>query len=312
MRCSTMRRRTRGKTGWAGPGLPFPDAAVYLAVPRILPRPAPLPLPTELAVDALRACVRCGALNATRFCGDCGAAVGAAPESATQILREGVAELVGVDMGVLRTLRDLVLRPVAVVRSYWAGNPAGYERPFRLFFTLAGVYMLMLTWLKPFEFDWEQTVRTLRPAGRKVVEQLMADHGVTAAVVGARYENWMNSLTPILAAVMLVPLAWMLRRMNRSQPFANHLLFAASITNSMWIICIALTPVAHFNSMLFAAIAQVTGCTFYGFGVFGLYPGPTRTRTALRLAGFLAADMVVTGILSMMLAVCVLFAAMMI
>jgi hypothetical protein len=262
------------------------------------------------AVATARACLQCGALNTTRFCGECGAPVAEQTESARQMLRESVAELVGVDAGVLRTIRDLVLRPVAVVRSYWAGNPAGYARPMKLFFVLAGVYLLLLSVAKPFEFDWEQLIQSQPAETSAVIHRFMAAQGVTPEVVNDRFHQWMNTIMPVISALLLAPLAWMLRRMNPSQPYANHLLFAASITNAMWIVCILMSPLMLLGAGPFAACAQIAGCALYGVGIFGLYPARTRTRTALRLGGFLLADIVLTMVVSLFVQIAVLVAAM--
>jgi hypothetical protein len=238
--------------------------------------------------------------------------VAAEPESTRQILKESVAELVGVDAGVPRTLRDLVLRPVAVVRSYWAGNPAGYTRPFKLFFVLAGVYLLLLSVFKPYVFDWEQLLSRQPEANIQAVHRLMADRGVTAEMVNERFQQWMNTVMPIISALMMVPLAMVLRRMNRGQPLANHVMFTTSITNSIWMVCILSSPLMLLGPTVFTVAAQLAGMMFFAVGIFGLYPGKTRARTTLRLAGFLLADLVLTGIVVTVVQFILLMAALLI
>jgi len=50
----------------------------------------------------------------------------------------------------------------------------------------------------------------------------------------------------------------------------------------------------------------------YGLGIFALYPAATRTRTSLRLAGFLLADILLTMVISLAAQIAVLAAAIMI
>jgi hypothetical protein len=264
------------------------------------------------SVSAQRACVQCGTVNSTKFCGECGALVAGEPESARQILRESVAELVGVDAGVPRTLRDLVLRPVDVVRSYWTGNPAGYTRPFKLFFVLAGVYLLLMSVFKPYVFDWEQIVSQQPASTVEAVHRLMANQGVTAAMVNERFQQWMNTAMPLVSALMMVPLAMVLRRKNRSQPLANHLMFMVSITNSMWVVCILISPVMLLGPVAFTIAAQLVGITMFGLGIFGLYPARTRLRSVLRLAGFLAVNLVMTALFVLPLQFVLLMAALLV
>ncbi|HST62241.1 MAG TPA: DUF3667 domain-containing protein, partial [Longimicrobium sp.] len=92
---------------------------------------------TQAAIPGLRTCPACGALSSTRFCGECGRALDApaapASEGTSGLLREGLSEVLGVEKGVIQTLRDLLLHPVRVIQAYWSGEGAGYVRPFRIY-----------------------------------------------------------------------------------------------------------------------------------------------------------------------------------
>jgi hypothetical protein len=108
----------------------------------------------------------------------------------------------------------------------------------------------------------------------------------------------MNMLLPLISAVMLIPLATLLRRMDRSRRVGDHVLTMASITNSMWITCILLIPVAFLGKWPFIIAAQLAGVGYISAAIIRLYPAATRVRTGLRLAGFLLANYALTMLIT--------------
>lgn len=253
---------------------------------------------TTAAITGLRACPACGAMNATRFCGDCGRAVDAAPARTVEVLKEGASELFGVDKSALRTVRDLLLHPLKVAGAVRSGNEAGYVRPFRLFFLLASVYILLLTTIQPHSFDIADQVR---PQDMAKMVEVAAGNGISREMMNARFGQRMNMLLPLISAVLLIPLAALLRRMDRSRRLGDHVLTMASITNSMWITCILLIPLAFLGKWPFMIAAQLAGMGYISAAIIRLYPAATRVRTGLRLVGFLLADYTLTMLLSLAL-----------
>ncbi len=246
---------------------------------------------TQAAASGLRTCPACGALNHTRFCGECGRALEApSTEGTAGLLREGLSEALGVEKGIFQTLRDLLIRPAHVIQAYWSGEPLGYVRPFKLFFLLAGVYILLLSLVQPIEFDIKNLLQQPNPEQNRVIAELLREKGITQAVLNDRFAQRLNTALPLVTALLLLPLAALLRRMQPQRPMRDHVIFMASITNTMWIACILLLPLAFLGPMVFIAVAQTVGMGYMGWGIARMYPGTTRTRTGLRVAGFILAD----------------------
>lgn len=250
------------------------------------------------AISGLRACPACGTMNSTRFCGDCGRPLDLSPQRTAAILKEGASELFGVDAGLPRTLHDLLLRPLKVVQAVRSGNEEGYIRPFRLYFLLASIYILLLTTVQPHTFELSTHAN---PSQLAKMAKVAADNGISLEMMNARFGQRMNMLLPIISALILIPMAALLRRMDRSRPLGAHVLTMASLTNSMWIACIALMPIAFVGRWYFMAAAQLTGMGYIAAGIIRLYPGPTRLRTGLRIVGFLVANYAMTMVLSVIM-----------
>ncbi|HEY0024397.1 MAG TPA: hypothetical protein VGB24_15885 [Longimicrobium sp.] len=253
---------------------------------------------TTAAIPGLRACPACGTMSATRFCGDCGRAVDGTPARTVEVLKEGASELFGVDRSALRTIRDLLLHPLKVAQSVRGDNEEGYVRPFRLFFLLAGAYILLLTTVQPHSFELSSQAT---PEQLATMAKVAAGHGISPEMMNARFGQRMNMLLPLISAVMLIPLGALLRRMDRSRPVGDHMLMMASVTNSLWITCILLIPVAFLGKWPFMIAAQLAGIGYISAAIIRLYPGATRVRTGLRLVGFLLAYYTLTMLLSIAL-----------
>ncbi|HZG43926.1 MAG TPA: DUF3667 domain-containing protein [Longimicrobium sp.] len=253
---------------------------------------------TTAAITGLRACPACGAMNATRFCGDCGRSVEAAPPRTVEVLKEGASELFGVDKSALRTLRDLLLHPLKVADAVRSGNEAGYVRPFRLFFLLVSVYILLLTTVQPHAFSMADQVR---PQDMAKMVEAAARNGITADAMNAAYQQRTNMLLPLISALLLFPMAMLLRRMDRSHRLADHVLTMASITNSAFVTCIVLMPVAFLGKWAFVAAAQLASIGYMGTAVVHFYPAATRFRTGLRVIGFLVANYAVAMLVTMVM-----------
>lgn len=250
---------------------------------------------TQAAIPGVRACPDCGALSSTRFCGECGRAlVAPSTESTAVLLREGLSEALGVENGYWPTLRDLLIRPARVMEAYGSGEAVSYVRPFKLFFLLAGTYILLLSFAQPFEFDIGMLVQQSNPEQNRVIAEVLAKKQITQDVLNERFAQRLNTVLPLISALLLVPLALVLRRMQPQRPLRDHVLFMATLTNAMWIVCILLVPLAFLSRGVFLASAQVVGIGYLAWGIARMYPGATRTRTSLRVAGFVMADYVMT------------------
>lgn len=252
--------------------------------------------PPVADAPAARNCVHCGAKSTTRFCGECGRPldVAAAPGAPSGLLRESVAEMLGVEQGLLGTLRDLMLRPTKVFRAYLSGNREGYSRPFKVFFLLAGVYMLLLSLVHPFSFDTD-------PRLKQAIGELVAKSGVSEEVITQRVRGRMNTLTPLVIALALLPMAALLKTMRRERPFADHVMFQLTFSNCIWVLSILSVPLLLVAPQWAVLVLQLGGYAYIGRGFFAFYAARTRALTALKFAGYVAVDLTLTYLVGALL-----------
>ena len=249
--------------------------------------------PALTADAALRVCAHCGAAGTTRFCGECGRPLDAVPVS-KDLLRETVAEVLGVEQGLLGTLRDLLVRPVKVFHAYLHGNASGYVRPLKLFFLLAGAYMLLLSLIKPLTFDLDMLLNQPNPEWSRAMAELLERRGITQEILNERMQARMNTATPLVIALALLPMAWLLKRMRPERSFHEHLMFQLTFSNCVWLLSILLLPLMRVASSATLLGLQLLAYAYIGVGFFTYYAARTRLRTSLKFAGYVAADMALT------------------
>jgi Protein of unknown function (DUF3667) len=264
------------------------------------------PALTADAPAAVRPCAHCGAAGTTRYCGDCGRPRDAATDAKTGLLRESVAEVLGMEHGLLGTVRDLLIRPVKVFQAYLHGNADGYVRPLKMFFVLAGAYMLLLSLVKPLTFDMQLLLNQSNPDWGKAVADLIQRRGLTQEILNARFEARMNTATPLVIAVALLPMAALLKLMRRERPYAEHVMFMLTFSNCVWLLSIATLPLLPLLSDWGGIAVQALSYIYVGIGFFAFYWSGTRMRTSLKFAGYVVADFTLTFAVGIALAAGVL------
>jgi hypothetical protein len=94
--------------------------------------------------DSSIPCPSCGAPIEEAFCGACG-------EGAPRRITFGGAagelkdQLVGLDFGIVHTVRDLFVDPGVLLRGYLSGRRQRVTRPFKFLFLMATLYVLVVT-----------------------------------------------------------------------------------------------------------------------------------------------------------------------
>jgi hypothetical protein len=224
----------------------------------------------------------------------------AAPAAGPGLLRETVAEVLGVEHGLWGTLRDLLVRPVKVFYAYLYGNDDGYVRPLKLFFLLAGAYMLLLSVVRPINVDLGALLQQSPELGRRVAE-LMARRGITQAVLEERMQGRMNTTTPLVIALSLLPMALLLKAMRRDRPYADHVMFLLTFSNCVWLVSLLSVPLMLVASTAATVAVQLVAYAYIGVGFFSFYRARTRALTALKFAGYVLADLAVTYTVGLLL-----------
>jgi hypothetical protein len=264
-------------------------------------------------------CPDCGAVVATPFCGYCGrplreeSGLAANPRA---FVREGAAEALGLDNRIARTARDTLLRPADVVRTHLTGRGAAYVHPLKFFLLLAGVYMVVLTWLTPFSFfaiadapdsygvDLMKVV-----LGADNAEELRAvfdSHGLTEETANARFEGRMNTLTPLVSALSLVPLALILGLLWPGRPWKEHALFVLVTWNAIWLLGILVAPLWLLKTGLGVIADYATTYGIIALAFFTFYGRRPIVPAAARFLAFVAAEVFVSSLVSALMTAAVL------
>ncbi|HEX5726289.1 MAG TPA: DUF3667 domain-containing protein [Longimicrobiaceae bacterium] len=270
-------------------------------------------MPPPTAGLATQACPQCGALGATRFCGECGhplPAASAPPEDLRAFVRAGAAEALGLDRRLLATGRDLLLHPARVAAAHLAGRAGGYAHPLKLFFVLAGLYMLLLAWVQPFSFaaevgDGGSLTRLVYGDGVEL-RRVFAAHGLTEEAAAARFQERANAAVPLATVLSLVPLAMILGVLRRGRPLRDHFTFLLVMANAVWLVSLLVLPVFMASRTVGVALLYAGMYLYLGIGFFAVYGGPSRAGTAVRFAACVASDFVLRTLVSALLTVAIL------
>jgi hypothetical protein len=178
-------------------------------------------------------CPSCGTAVTTPFCPGCGER----PISPVDLSLRGIAAQLmrtvgGLDSRVMRSLRELLLRPGALTLAYVAGRRKPYIGPFQLFLLANIVFFIVqsLTHTRVFsspldshlhQQDWSAL------AGQLVAERLHAAH-TTLSEFAPLFDRAVVLNAKALIVLMVVPLALLLPLVfpRRGRPWSLHVVFA--------------------------------------------------------------------------------------
>ncbi|MEM8735703.1 MAG: DUF3667 domain-containing protein, partial [Planctomycetota bacterium] len=107
--------------------------------------------------NARRRCVSCSAPVVGRFCQDCGQKHRDGMPSLPQFLGESAQSAFELDGPVLRTLRDLILRPGALSKAYIRGDLSSYISPAKTFIFASAFYFLITHFVERNNFMFLRT-----------------------------------------------------------------------------------------------------------------------------------------------------------
>lgn len=90
-------------------------------------------------------CLNCGAVVSSKFCSECGQENIELKENFGHLAGHVVADFFHFDSKFFRTIIPLFTRPGYLTKEYWAGRRVQYVHPLRLFFFIAIVFMISMT-----------------------------------------------------------------------------------------------------------------------------------------------------------------------
>lgn len=257
---------------------------------------------TEPVSTSPMRCAKCGATGYGKFCSECGAPLGDTATSARHLLRDDAIETIGLDRRIVSTLRDLLLHPVRIVSAYMRGDRRSYLPPFKLFFTLGGLYMIALSFVQPQRWDVESLRRVgVREKDAVVVQEQIRKSGLTLDLFNERFQSRMNATAPVITALALLPMVVLLRLFDRRRPWAEHFMFMLGASNCVWLVSLLILPTAYLSLELYQFLLLVGMYTYLGIVFCALYAGRTRVSTAGRFLVFAVADFLMSVLMSLIL-----------
>ena len=189
-------------------------------------------------------CKNCGTVHKGKYCPECGQKASVKRITISAVLHDTLGAFVAVDRGVMPTMRDLLVRPGQMLRSYIDGRRAKYINPGR--FLLSVVAVSYLVFFVVFPDSWAAAF-TL---GTNLSEEQMNNKfiEVMSDVMAKNYTLMSISLIPFLGFWM-----WVFFRKS-SYNLAEHLT-AMTFINAM----ISLLPLPF---MLLARAGLFSGSIF--------------------------------------------------
>jgi hypothetical protein len=165
--------------------------------------------------------------------------------------------------------------------------------------------MLLLSIVRPISFDPGVLLQQSPELGRRLAE-MMAQRGITQAVLEERMQARMNTTTPLVIALALLPMALLLKAMRRDRPFADHVMFMLTFSNCVWLVSLLSVPLMLVAPGAATVGVQLLAYGYIGVGFFSFYRAQTRALTALKFFGYVLADLTVTYVVGLLLLAAVL------
>ena len=176
--------------------------------------------------------------------------------------------------------------------------------------------MLVLTWLQPFSFfaiaeapdsygiSLTRLILGAESAGELKV--VFARHGISEDAANARFEGRMNTATPLVSALSLVPLGLVLGVLWRGRPWREHATFLLVTFNAIWLVSLAVAPLLRLSESI-AVLADYAGTYIYLVVSFLTFYGRRPFVPAVsRLVAFVVAEVTVSSVVSALLTATIL------
>lgn len=222
----------------------------------------------DLPVTAER-CLNCGAERVGEYCHRCGQHFRAGRLRLRSVAREFASESLTLERGLLRTLRDLTVRPGEVVRGYVAGRRRRYVNPVAYFFFAAAVGVLSLALYEDRLEAWLDGRIAAGPA------HPLLDPAQTEAFV--RTTVTVSSHVSLTYLAMLVPFAvvvrWLFRRsgINLAESlvlafytFGHALLLTSFVTPAIFLAAPASGAIPYGGIVVWLAYILFGATAFFG------------------------------------------------
>lgn len=160
------------------------------------------------------ACPNCGHIHADEFCSVCGQR--RLPRFTWNYLWNSILETLEFERGMLRTFRDMVVRPAAMMQQFWSGGTQGYTNPFKYILLAVAISATIVQLFGQDVFN--QLNEQLKPATKDALDKELLQTMV-AVLRNETFEKALNLYTlPFLSFG-----SWLIFKKN-GRNYTEHLL----------------------------------------------------------------------------------------
>ncbi|MEQ9036506.1 MAG: DUF3667 domain-containing protein [Gracilimonas sp.] len=90
-------------------------------------------------------CLNCGTKRTGNFCANCGQKFYEGNLSLSVVTQDSIDTMFNIDNRVLKTLKELFLKPGHITKEYLSGKRQRFISPFRIYFTFSALYFFVLS-----------------------------------------------------------------------------------------------------------------------------------------------------------------------
>jgi hypothetical protein len=138
------------------------------------------------------------------------------------------------------------------------------------------------------------------------LQVIFAARGVTEDQANARFEGRMNTVTPVATALSLIPLALVLGLLWRERPWREHALFLLVAWNAIWLASLIISPLLKVNTTVSVIADYSATYLVLAFAFFSFYGWRPVVPAVARFLAFVAAEIAVSSVLSLLMSAAIL------
>lgn len=227
--------------------------------------------PGQAVSVADKSCLNCGAALHGPVCAQCGQRE-ARPIEAGRIVGDAWSQILELDFRIVRTVRDLIVRPGAMVAGYLAGKRESYTNPFKLLFVAGTLYFVVVQALD-IRLDLSESAQ---------------DRGRTVA-----------AFIHYLIFAILLPTALVMRWVYRPMNWAEHYVSLCYLWGGYFIVAAAVAPVTTAIGVDYVPVRSAIGVVYLAVALRQLHGGGwpvTVLKTLAVIVGYFVSTMLVVGV----------------
>lgn len=234
-------------------------------------------------------CLDCGAEATANFCPECGQETRERLVPVGDLVRDVVEEFLKFDARVIRTVVPLLFKPGFLTLEYLAGRRTRYVPPFKLFFFVSAVWLLLFVMTG---MDRQILSAGKSPAPAGITAGAPAPDPETARLDRAMDQGleWYFSNQSVIAFLMVPVLALLLKGLYPGQKrlYVEHLVFAVHLNAFLFLGGLMLFVVPESWDLLFFG-----WCVAYVFLALRRVYAEGPVRTLIKEAGFFAGVVII-------------------